>query len=110
MATYLIAKEITIIRKAGDVADIVFTVPQVLPLAGRQVSWGAYNQNNTELILKTHNDMTIDGQQVTIPLKPEDTNGHHGTHVWELVVTDDEGPITIGKGDLIIQRAWLPKA
>lgn len=35
MATYLIAREITITRQEGDAADVVVTVPSTLSMTGK---------------------------------------------------------------------------
>lgn len=107
MATYLIAKEITITRKAGDVADIVITVPVALSMSGRTARFGVFRQDESQVMLKEAVDCVVSGQTITIALAPEDTEGKQGDHVWELEVINDDGPITIGKGDFKIQRAWL---
>ena len=102
MTTYLIAREIPITRQEGDVADIVITVPAVLSLVGKKVRFQVRDINGRVIMDKKDAGLTIDGQVISIPLYPDDTTRRAGKHRWELEVSDDNGPITIGKGPFII--------
>lgn len=101
MSTYLIGREITITRQTGDVADLVITVPDVLPLTGLQVWFRVVDLNNQNIIEKLPDDITIAGQVITIHLEEGETKNHIGKYRWSLWVT---GPIHIGRGDFEIIR------
>lgn len=103
MTTYLIKRTRTITRQAGDVADIVFTVPEVLSLVGKEVTFCIADSSKSTLITKSLNNGAIVVEQViTILLDPQDTTGLEGTYLWELQISDTDGPITIGRGEFII--------
>jgi len=97
MATYLIAQEIAITRQEGDLADVVFVVPDVLSMTGKEATFKVNSDKYGSFIAKESSagDITIVGQTITIPLLAADTKDKKGRHRWELEVT---GPITIGRG------------
>jgi len=103
MATYLIARERDIIRQAGDKAEFQFYVPAVIDMAGKGIEFIVTDSNGNVLINKSGSDVTINGQFVTIPFIPEDTQEQVGKHRWSVAVTDTDGPIHIGKGMFEIQ-------
>lgn len=105
MSTYLIANEITITRQAGDLADITFTVPEVLSMTGKTAKFQVFDKNRTAIIEKAAPDLVVNGQVITIPLLAADTQNYAGSHYWELEVT---GPITIGHGPFIITKTFIP--
>ena len=102
MATYLIAREITITRQEGDVADIVITVPAALSMTARTPVFQVRDTSNRAIINKTTPAITVQAQVINIPLLPADTKGKPGKHRWELQVTDTNGPVTIGRGNFEI--------
>jgi len=104
MATYLIANEITITRQAGDLADITFTVPDVLSMSGKTAKFEVIDKNRKTILKKVSPDITISGQVITIPLIPSDTQNYPGTHYWELKVST---PITIGHGSFVITKTII---
>lgn len=106
MATYLIAREITITRQSGDVADIAVRVPDLLPMEGRSARFQVFDSSGRLLIDK---DETIlqEGQVITIPLLPQDTQGLSGRFQWELEVRDGSGPVTIGRGPFGIVKTLI---
>jgi len=104
MATYLIAREITITRQEGDVADIVITVPAILSMTGRTVKFEVRNANGSVQLAKTGSSLTVTGQIISIPLLPADTEGKPGKFTWECEISDANGPITIGKGAFVIVK------
>lgn len=105
MATYLIANEITITRQAGDLADITFTVPDILSMTGKTAKFEVIDKNRSVIINKVAPALTVAGQVITVPLLSADTQNFAGTHYWELEVT---GPITIGHGNFIIAKTIIP--
>jgi len=104
MATYLIAREITIKRQEGDVADVTFTVPSVLSMTDKGATFQVRNSGGRILMSKTNTDstLTINGQVIYIPLLPADTLRKDGVHRWELQIDTTGGPITAGRGNFEI--------
>jgi len=108
MATYIVATEITITRKEGNLADIAFTVPDIFSLTGKTVKFAVEDINGSSIMLKEGADVTIAGQLITIPLLPADTDNHAGKHRWEMNAYDAElQPITIGRGVFVIDKKLL---
>lgn len=107
MATYLIAKEITITRKEGDKSDVVFTVPEIIDLADKTVRFGIFRQDGSEVHVPLPENIAKSGQVITIDFPADAFLGQEGTHVWELEVSANDSPITIGKGDFKILKEWL---
>ena len=102
MTTYLIAREITITRQEGDLADIVITVPAVITLVGKTVRFQVRDINGRVIMDKKDAGVSIADQVISIPLYPDNTLRRAGKHRWELEVSDSDGPITIGKGPFVI--------
>lgn len=106
MTTYRIGKELTITRQEGDVADVVITVPDVLPMAGRTAVFGVFDRAGRQVFSKDV-DIVVVGQVLSIPLLPLDTQRRSGELCWELEVTDSAGPITIGRGKFIVEPTLI---
>lgn len=102
MTTYLIRREKTLTRQEGDVADIVITVPAIISMTGRTAKFQVRDKYNKVIITKSGNGLTVNGQVITIPLLPADTEGKGEKNRWELEVINSSGPITIGKGPFFI--------
>jgi hypothetical protein len=103
MTTYLIKRERTITRQEGDVADVVFTVPNIFNLVGKTIKFKVYTYAKEEILeLSSGNGITVDTQTITCLLSPSLLVGYAGKHRWELEASDITGPITIGKGDFIV--------
>jgi hypothetical protein len=107
MPTYLIGKEIAITRQEGDVADIVVTVPDILSMDGKTARFQVRDAGNRMIINKDQTGIDIDGQIITIELQPADTSKKSGKYRWELEVADDDGPITIGRGNFDIVKTMI---
>lgn len=110
MATYLVQSSISITRHEGDIADVVFTIPNPpLDITGYGVRFWVKDSSGRTIIRKDTVDATITvaGQLVTIPLLPADTKGHAGKHSWESEIYDINGPITIGYGPFVINAELI---
>lgn len=100
MPSYIVKKQVTIRRQMGDTGDIVFNVPIILPLAGREVSFTAKDSRGDRVFDKNtlNGSILISGQTINIGLIVSDTINHAGSHHWELKLTAPSEVITIGKG------------
>lgn len=107
MATFLIKNEKRIVRQQGDDCDVVFTVPDVFPLVNPQVKFWIFNNPNVGAIIKGNADMTISGQQITIPINAADTANKSGTFSWELEVQQGGKKTTIGRGKFEIVKTTI---
>lgn len=106
MATYLISREIAIVRQEGDAADIAVTVPAELSMTGKTARFQVRDSGN-RVIINKDDEIAIVGQAITIVLAPDDTARHAGNHRWELEVSDANGPITIGRGNFTIVKQLI---
>lgn len=108
MSTFLVAREFPIVRQEGDNADIIFTVPIELSLAGTVTAKFQVKTTDSRLIFSkdTTEGITIDGQDITVELLPVDTKGKSGQFRWELEITKEAtyGIVTIGKGNFKIVK------
>lgn len=101
MATYLIKREFELVRQEGDYADVSFVVPDVLELIeGSTAKFQVLASTGRVIINK---DVTVNGQNISVVLEPADTKGKPGRHRWELQVTIDNKPYTIGRGNFEIK-------
>lgn len=104
MPTYLVERAITITRQEGDLADVIFTIPDILNTTGYDIRFSVKDNNGRNVIKKdtAENNITVQEQMVTILLFPADTKGKPGTHKWEAELYKADGPITIGYGAFVI--------
>jgi hypothetical protein len=100
MPTYLVERAIAITRQEGDLADIIFTIPDVLSTTDYDVRFLVKGNNGRTIVKKdtASDDIIVSEQTVTIPILPSDTKGKPGNHKWELELYKSDGPITIGYG------------
>lgn len=105
MPTFLVRKTFKIARQEGDKSDIVFTVPDLLPLTGKTARFGIFKTTGEEILIK--NNCSIVGQIITVDLLANDLKGKSGVWVWELEVAQNSEPITIGKGEFEVIKENL---
>lgn len=98
MSTILIGKEQAITRQEGDRADVVIWVPAILSMSDHTAKFQVRDSGRRVIITKGNDDIVVDGQKLTIPLLPGDTARRAGKHRWELELTGEGGPVTIGRG------------
>ena len=109
MSTYLIENQFAITRQQGDISDIVFVLQNTLPLTGMTVKFQVRNTKNELLIDKVSpTNITVVGQQITIPLLKVDTETLKGTLNWECEITKEGTRITIGQGEFIVVKTYIP--
>ncbi|MCX6223155.1 MAG: hypothetical protein NTV01_00115 [Bacteroidia bacterium] len=107
MTTYLRGKPFKISRQEGDTADIVFHVPDCIPMTGMDVLLQVRNASGDLLFGKRNTPtggITVDNQRIHVSLDPIDTIGYHGTHNWELQVSNSIRVQTLAGGVFIIIR------
>jgi hypothetical protein len=104
MATYLVRAPKQITRHEGDLADISIIVPEILSLAVYGVRFQVKDSSGRSIFRKDTADATITvaGQTANIALLPADTKGRAGNHKWEAELYNQNGPITIGYGQFVI--------
>ena len=108
MPAYLIKKPHKITRQAGDSSEIVFTIPSTHPMQPGVILKFGIAVGDRVFLIKNIADMTVDGQQVTVPLHKTDLKGRAGTFRWELVYTSVvDLDTTLGNGDFIILKELL---
>jgi hypothetical protein len=109
MSTYLIKEDFTITRQQGDISDVVFVLQNTLPLTGLTVKFHVFNTKDECLLAKiSPTDITVLGQQITIPLLKDDTETLKGTLRWECELTSSTKRITIGKGAFVVVKTHIP--
>lgn len=103
MATYLIDKEIEIIRQEGDTADIVIEAPPFFDISGATVRFKVKDADGIAFT-KDSEDCTIEDQVLSIPIEPADTRGKAGRYRWELQFQKPAtfGTVTAGRGTFVI--------
>lgn len=101
MAAILKAENITIVRQEGDTSEIVFIVPEIVPLTGATAHLQVRQKNGDAVLEPT---TSITGQTITIALVPNDTKGKAGTHNWELEIRAGEVITTIASGTFEIKK------
>lgn len=102
MATYIVKNWKKITRQEGNTADIVFIIPNIIPLSNAAIKFTVVNACFIKVIEKNNSGMVIEGQKITIPLLENDTKSKDHICVWQLDVTKNNETITIGKGDFVI--------
>jgi hypothetical protein len=108
MPAYLIKKRHTITRKSGDSSEIVFTIPATHPMQPGVLLRFGIADGNRIFLLKNIEAMTVDGQQVRVPLDKIDLKGRSGRSDWELEYTGITGlATTLGNGDFNILKELL---
>jgi hypothetical protein len=108
MPAYLIKKRHTITRKSGDSSEIVFTIPATHPMQPGVLLRFGIADGNRIFLLKNIADMTVDGQQVRVPLDKIDLKGRSGRSDWELEYTGITGlATTLGNGDFNILKELI---
>ena len=109
MATYLIDNQFTIRRQQGDISDIIFIVQNTLLISGMVVKFQVRN-NKGELVMDkvSPTNITVAGQQITIPLLQEDTQALRGSLTWECEITSTGKRITVGQGIFEIIKTYIP--
>lgn len=106
MATYIVKKWKKITRQEGDIADIVFIIPNIILLSNTAIKFTVVTPAMVKFIEKNNNDMVIDGQKITIPLLENDTKGKPYLGVWQLDIIRNGDTCTIGKGDFVIIKNY----
>ena len=106
MATYLITREITITRQEGNPSDVIINVPESLSLSGKTAHFRVVDSAG-KIIIDKEDEIVIDGQTLTVLLVASDTARKSGKFRWQLDVSDANGPITIGKGDFVINKSII---
>jgi hypothetical protein len=104
MPTYLIKKEIHLARQEGDTAEITFVMPAIIDMSLFGVLFMVSDKLRERIICKSSadNQISIDGQTITIPLLKADTLEHPGKHNWEMQIFNANQSITTGKGQFVI--------
>ena len=109
MSTYLIENQFPITRQQGDISDVVFVLQNTLPLTGMTVKFQVRNSRGDLLLDKVSpTNITVVGQQITIPLLKVDTETLKGTLTWECEITKEGTRITIGQGEFIVVKTYIP--
>ena len=109
MSTYLIDQPIQFTRQAGDIADVVVTVPDVISLTGKTIKFTVIRTSDgTTVFSKITTDMTVVDQVVTIPILTADTTGKAGSHIWEMVILATGFRVTVGQGTFVITKTYTP--
>lgn len=107
MPSYKVIAPIKITRQMGDSGDIVFNVPEILPLTNRTVTLFIKDGANNHMLIKSSNnvnEITKSGQSINIQLTSADTENKEGTWHWELKLTMGAEVITIGYGIFHVKR------
>lgn len=102
--SFLIKEPFRIVRQEGDTGQIVFELPVEIPMADKEVKFQVKTSNQALVFEKLNADVTVAGQEVTIPLIAADTKGKYGKHIWELQVNSVSEIITVAKGPFEITR------
>jgi|GEM_PF-3965241 hypothetical protein len=107
MPSYIVQEEILITRQAGDSFDIVITIPNTHPMIGATIKF-AIALRNMVFVLKTLEDCTVNGQELTINFQPADTTGKSGPFNWELEITSSNGLVnTLGRGPFYLIKELI---
>jgi hypothetical protein len=110
MATYVIKKERTITRQAGDDNEVSFILPQVFPADEVALRFGIFynvSNNREPLLVLTQDEAYNEEQTVTFPIHKDDTANKKGPFRWELEVTHEGKTHTIGRGDFVLTPKLL---
>ena len=111
MATYVVTNRYNITRHEGNRADWVVVVPDVLSMTGLSVSFIVRDADTGDVIMykTTDDDITVDGQTITVDIAPADTTDHAGVHPYELdILNESDEPILSVNGNFIIKEQVAP--
>jgi hypothetical protein len=91
----------------GNLSDIEFQMDSSFDMTAVDVSFEVRNDNERIIIRKTSEDgdITIAGQNFTIPLLPEDTKRNSGTYNYEIdFINSSSQPFATIGGSLTISK------
>ena len=100
--TYIILREIPISRQEADTGNLVFEVPEFLPITSRTITFQVIDRNEELIIEISGAQWHKNGQIISTTLNPADTDGLAGKHRWTLVVQDANTRYNIGAGPFTI--------
>jgi hypothetical protein len=91
----------------GESKNLIVSVDGVTDLIGATLKWGLRKRESSTIndILK-ESEITVSGTEITIPLKPPDTETLLGTYFHECELTDQQGNVsTLFTGIVTILRS-----
>jgi hypothetical protein len=93
----------------GDTKNLIVPVEGVTDLTGSTLQWGLRKrESSTTNDIFKNNEITINGNEITIPLKPPDTETLLGTYWHECELTDQQGNVsTLFTGVATILRSGV---
>jgi hypothetical protein len=91
----------------GDTKNIIVPVDGVTDLIGATLKWGLRKrESSTTNDIVKESEITISGTEITIPLKPPDTETLLGLYFHECELTDQQGNVsTLFTGNVNILRS-----
>jgi hypothetical protein len=102
MDSFIVKKEIKLVRQVGDTGSIEFIVPNLIPIVGKTVEFKTFYQDDAILDKSTTNGtITVQAQKISISLSVGDVPERGNFH-WTLKIKTQTQITTIGKGTLDI--------